>query len=233
MLDLERIEDAERRASDRALPSARKMRISAWLGWIAAALLLGVLLSLLIAPALAGRGRGFWTQMADFVTRRDTRFHLESPSVVMKIRELNRLETVTYSIDKIVEGDRESILFPSFLAGDKIILVAHGEVIAGVDLSKLQPGDVSVSGQSVRVRLPKAEILTTRIDNQATRVYSRSTGLLVSADPNLESQVRAVAEQQIGQAAMDEGILSKARQGAKTSVAALLSALGFQSVDVE
>jgi len=102
-----------------------------------------------------------------------------------------------------------------------------------VDLSQLQPGDVSVSGESVRVRLPKAEILTTRIDNQATRVYSRSTGLLVSADPNLESQVRAQAEQQIAQGAMDEGILDKARQGAKTSVGALLSALGFQSVDVE
>jgi hypothetical protein len=146
---------------------------------------------------------------------------------------LNRLETVTYSIDKIVEGDRESILWPSFLAGDKIILVAHGEVIAGVDLSKLQPGDVSVSGQWVRVKLPAAEILTTRIDNQATRVYARSTGLLVSADPNLESEVRGQAEQQIAQAAISEGILDKARQNARTSVGALLSGLGFQRVDVE
>ena len=231
-MELEPLEDVERSRVETVPDMARKRRVLPWLGWIAAGLLLVVLLCLVFAPAANGRG-GFLARMAGFLMRRDTHFYLESPSVVMKIRQLNRLETVTYSMDKIVEGDRENMVFPSFLAGDKILLVAHGEVIAGVDLSQLQPGDVSVSGESVRVRLPKAEILTTRIDNQATRVYSRSTGLLVSADPNLESQVRAQAEQQIAQGAMDEGILDKARQGAKTSVGALLSALGFQSVDVE
>jgi hypothetical protein len=230
-MELEPIEAPRLRGAKRE--SDAKRSTSLWLGWIAAGLLLAVLLCLLIAPAVARGQVGFWAQVADFVTRRDTRFHLESPSVVMRIRQLNRLETVTYSIDKIVEGDRESILWPSFLAGDKIILVAHGEVIAGVDLSKLQPGDVSVSGQWVRVKLPAAEILTTRIDNQATRVYARSTGLLVSADPNLESEVRGQAEQQIAQAAISEGILDKARQNARTSVGALLSGLGFQRVDVE
>lgn len=228
-MELESLERTERRA----VGDAGKRRVFSWMGWAAAGLLLLVLLGLLIAPAVArGRG-GFWTRVADYLTRRDTRFHLESPSVVMKIRQLNRLETVNYSIDKIVEGERESILWPSFLAGDKIILVAHGEVIAGVDLSRLQAGDVTVEGDSVRVRLPKPEILTTRIDNQATRVYSRTTGLLVGADPNLESEVRGQAEQQISQAAIDEGILDKARQNALTSVGALLSALGFQTVDVE
>jgi len=64
-------------------------------------------------------------------------------------------------------------------------------------------------------------------------VYSRMTGLLVGADPNLESEVRAQAERQIAQAAIDEGILDKARQNARTSVGALLSGLGFQRVDVE
>lgn len=196
-------------------------------------MLAGVLLTLIVSPALAHERGGFWAQVAELLTRRETRFHLESPAVVMKIRQLNRLETVTYSIDKIVEGERESILWPSFLAGDKIILVAHGEVIGGVDLGKLRAGDVSVAGDAVRVKLPAAEILTTRIDNQATRVYSRMTGLLVGADPNLESEVRAQAERQIAQAAIDEGILDKARQNARTSVGALLSGLGFQRVDVE
>ena len=228
-MSLESFDEVERREGE----SVRKRGVFPSMGWVAAGLLLLVLLCLLIAPAVAAGRGGFWTQVAEFLTRRDTRFHLESPSVVMKIRRMNRLETVNYSIDKIVEGQRESILWPSFLAGDKIILVAHGEVIAGVDLSRLQAGDVSVTGDSVRVRLPKAEVLTTRIDNQATRVYSRTTGLLVGADPNLESEVRGQAERQISQAAIDEGILDKARQNARTSVGALLSALGFQTVDVE
>jgi hypothetical protein len=81
--------------------------------------------------------------------------------------------------------------------------------------------------------LPQPQILTTRIDNSRTRIYSRTTGLLVAPDPNLESQVRQAAEQQIGQAALDDGILDKARQNARISVTALLSGLGFHSVDVE
>jgi hypothetical protein len=59
------------------------------------------------------------------------------------------------------------------------------------------------------------------------------TGLLVAADPNLESEVRLAAEQQITQAALDDGILDKARANARTSVTALLYGLGFRTVDVQ
>jgi hypothetical protein len=106
-------------------------------------------------------------------------------------------------------------------------------VIAGIDLAQLKAGDVQVKGDAVQVRLPPAQILTTRIDNGRTRVYSRMTGLLVAADPNLESEVRLAAEQQITQAALDDGILDKARANARTSVTALLYGLGFRTVDVQ
>ena len=161
-----------------------------------------------------------------------SRFDVSSPTVVEKIRQLSRLETVEYSLDKIVEGERQSAYLPDFLAGEKLLLVAHGEVIAGIDLGQMKAGDVVVNGDAVHVRLPAAQILTTRIDNGRTRVYSRTTGLLVASDPNLESQVRLTAEQQIAQAALDDGILDKARQNARTSVTALLYGLGFRTVDV-
>jgi hypothetical protein len=152
--------------------------------------------------------------------------------VVEKIRQLSRLETVSYSIDKIVEGNHEYPYLPNFLAGDKLLLVAHGEVIAGVDLSQLKASDVSVEGDAVQVRLPDPEILATRIDNGQTRVYSRVTGLLVPADPTLESQVRLAAEQQFSQAALADGVLDKARKNARSSVSALLNGLGFHRVEV-
>jgi hypothetical protein len=152
---------------------------------------------------------------------------------VERIRQLSRLESVEYSLDKIVEGERQSAYLPDFLAGDKLLLVAHGEVIAGIDLGQLKAEDVQVNGDKVHVHLPAAQILTTRIDNGRTRVYSRTTGLLVASDPNLESEVRETAEQQIAQAALDDGILDKARQNARTSVTALLYALGFRTVSVE
>ncbi|HMD77648.1 MAG TPA: DUF4230 domain-containing protein [Terracidiphilus sp.] len=197
-------------------------------------LAIGIVLCFLLLSGFALVVRaGLWNRFAGYLTGRTTSIDVSSPSVVEKIHQLSRLETVVYSLDKIVEGGRQSAYLPDFLAGDKLLLVAHGEVIAGVDLGQLKPGDVTVKGDAVQVRLPPPQILTTRIDNGRTRVYSRTTGLLVATDPNLESEVRLTAEQQIAQAALDDGILDKARQNARTSVAALLYGLGFHTVDVQ
>jgi hypothetical protein len=200
----------------------------------AGTLALGVVLGMLLFAVFAHVARGgLWNRLASLVTGRSTRIDVSSPTVVERIRQLSRLETVVYSLDKIVEGERQSAYLPSFLVGEKLLLVANGEVVAGVDLSQLKPGDVTVKGDTVEVRLPAAQVLSTRIDNAQTHVYSRVTGLLVNADLNLESEVRQAAEQQIAQAALDDGILDKARQNARTSVTALLYGLGFHTVDVE
>jgi hypothetical protein len=197
-----------------------------------AALGVGVVLGLLTMMVFSRLSQaGLWDRVAGFVTGRPV-FDVSSPTVVEMIRQLSRLETVQYSLDKIVEGERQSAYLPNFLAGDKLLLVAHGEVIAGIDLGQLKAGDVQVNGDTVHVRLPAAQILTTRIDNGRTRVYSRMTGLLVSSDPNLESDVRQTAELQIAQAALDDRILEKARQNARASVTALLYGLRFRKVDV-
>ncbi len=198
------------------------------------ALLLGVLLGWVLLSLFSHAAKvGVWNRLAGMMTGRSTRVDTSTPAVVEKIRQLSRLETVDYSIDKIVEGSRQNPYLPNFLVGDKLMLVAHGDVIAGVDLSQLQAADVSVDGSHVVVRLPQAQVLSTRLDNAHTRVYSRMTGVLVEADPNLESEVRRAAEDQFTEAALADGVLDKARQNARASVSALLRGLGFQQVDVE
>jgi Protein of unknown function (DUF4230) len=190
-------------------------------------------LGVVIGIATVALVLGFWSSFISRLTGSGSTFNVTSPTVVEKIRQLSRLETVEYTLDKIVEGDRNNPYLPDFLTGDKLLLIAHGEVIAGVDLTELKAGDVVVKGESVSMHLPAPKILTTRIDNGRTRVYSRATGLLVPADRDLESKVRLIAEQQITQAAIDDGILTKAKQNAQTSVTALLYGLGFHTVDVQ
>lgn len=209
-------------------PSARRSapRILA----LFAAMALGILLGSLLLAALAHvTPAALWNRF----TGRSTAIDVSTPAIVEKIRQLSRLETVEYSLDKIVEGERVSAYMPDFLVGDKLLLIAHGEVIAGIDFGQLKPADIQVNGDAVHLHLPAPQILTTRVDNGRTRVYSRTTGLFVLADPNLETQTRAAAEQQIAQAALSDGILDKARQNARTSVTALLYGLGFHKVDVQ
>jgi len=164
---------------------------------------------------------------------RSTRVDVSQPTVVNKIQQLQRLETVVYTMDKVVSGEKGSAILPDFLAGDKLLMIVHGEVVAGVDFSGLKSGDVSVNEKQVRLRLPAPQVFTTRLDNARTRVYSRQTGLLVPVDPNLESEVRQEAERQLQQAALAGGVLKTAQQNAQSTLRSLLQGLGFVTVEFE
>ena len=176
---------------------------------------------------------GIWDRVATRVSGRALVFNVSQPTVVDRIQRLERLETVTYTMDKVVEGDRTSAILPDFLVGDKLLLSVHGQAIAGVDLAQLQLSDVMVNGKTVHVHLPAAQIFVAALDNGKTKVYSRSTGFFVQADPDLESQVRARAEQELHDSAIAAGILDTAHKNAASTLTTLLLSLGFEQVQVD
>jgi hypothetical protein len=161
------------------------------------------------------------------------KFNIDQPTVVRQIQRLQKLETVSYTMDKIIGGARDNAYLPKFLAGDRILLVVHGEVVAGVNLGNIKPSDVTVQGHSISLHLPPAEVFSTRIDNAKSKVYSRDTGLFSSPDPNLESEVREEAERQLQQAALVDGILKSADQNARSTVNGMLTGLGFTQVALQ
>lgn len=166
------------------------------------------------------------------VTGRNTRI-VSQGSVVDRIQRLQRLETVVYNMDKIVTGEKDTPFLPNFLAGDRLIMIVHGQVVAGVDFAGLRAADIRVDGKVVHVHLPVSRVLMTRVDNARTRVYSRNTGLLVPVDPDLETRVRQEAEQQLLAEAVQDGILTTAHQNAQTTLTGLLLGLGFDKVEVD
>lgn len=203
--------------------------------------LLLVLLCLVLGAAavvvfLRQATTGIMSRVATAITGRATTFDTSVPAVVQRIQRLNRLETVVYSMDTVVEGSKSSAVLPDLLAGDRILLVVHGQSIAGIDLSKLKPEDVRITdkdgGQSIHVTLPPSQLFITTLDNQHTRVYMRSTGVLVPADPNLKTATRAKAEQQLQQSALTDGILDTASKNARATITTLLYSLGFKDVVV-
>jgi hypothetical protein len=200
------------------------------LGFLLALVLGATVFAIFVRHATSGAlGR-----IATLITGRTTTFDTSVPAVVEKIQRLSRLETVVYSIDTVVEGDRTSPILPDILAGDRILLVVHGQSIAGIDLAQLKPEDVRIdaAASSIHVTLPASQLFVTTLDNQHTRVYSRNTGLLVPVDQTLESDTRAKAQDQLQQAALSDGILDAARKNARATVTTLLYSLGFQKVDV-
>jgi hypothetical protein len=204
------------------------LAIALGIGLLLGILVLGsvgfVLLSRNSGPALLSR---VWSA----ATGRTLSIDVSQPTVVNRIQQLQRLETVVYTMDKIVSGAKENPIFPDFLAGDRLLLLVHGEVVAGIDFSSLKPGDVRVEAKQVHLHVPAAQVFSTRLDSAKTRVYSRQTGLLVPTDPNLESQVRQEAERQLTEAALADGILRTAQQNATSTITSLLQGLGFEKID--
>jgi Protein of unknown function (DUF4230) len=203
------------------------------------ALVIGLLLGVLSVGSMGwvmlsrNSGRELLSRAWSAVTGRTLSIEVSQPTVVDRIQRLQRLETVVYTMDKVVTGAKENPIFPDFLAGDRLLMLVHGEVVAGIDFTDLKLGDVRVNGKQIQLHLPAPQVFRTRIDSAKTRVYSRQTGLLVPTDPNLETQVRREAERQLQEAAMADGILRTAQQNAVSTIRSLLQGLGFEKIDFD
>ena len=145
---------------------------------------------------------------------------------INEIRALARLETIQYSVEKVITGEINGGTFQA-LFGDKILFVGHGTVIAGIDMEKLNPENMRLENGVLTVMLPPAEIFIATLDNEKSYVYDRQTGVLNKPDPNLETQVRQVAEQEILKAALEDGILEQAQTNAEAYLFKFFAALGF------
>jgi Protein of unknown function (DUF4230) len=150
-------------------------------------------------------------------------------TIINQIRQLARLETIQYTVEKVITAEvGQGSLAPLF--GDKLLFVGHGYVTAGIDLQDIHSQDFLVEDGVIRVRLPEAEIFEATLDNDKSYVYDRETGLLTHGDINLETTARQAAEDQIKQAALDDGILTQAQTNAESYMQSLLNKLGYSQV---
>jgi hypothetical protein len=148
-------------------------------------------------------------------------------TIINEVQSLARLETIRYSVEKVVTAEvNQGVLGPLF--GDRLLFVAHGYVIAGIDMSKIRQEDLWLEGGRLNVRLPAAEILVATLDNDKSYVYDRKTGLFTRGDPSLETQVRQVAEQEILKSATKDGILDQAISNAQTYLRWFFETLGYK-----
>ena len=194
-----------------------------------------VLGALVLGVFIHGARSGWPGKLASAIAGRSLSV-VSAPDVIDRIQRLNRLETVKYSLDTVIEGVESSPVLPDALAGDKLLMIVHGNTVAGVDLSQLKPESVQITdgadGRSIQLTLPPSQVFQTTVDEARTRVYSRDTGIFVRADPNLESATRAKAQAELQQAALSDGILDAAAKNARVAVTAMLEGLGFVHVQV-
>jgi Protein of unknown function (DUF4230) len=147
-------------------------------------------------------------------------------SLVTQIQTLNEWVTVKYIVEKVVKLESE----PSLLGQDRVILLAHAVVKAGIDLTQLQPGDVQVASKRITISLPNSKIVDCYLDEKRTEVWEHKTAFWRPMDSGLEQSARRQALEQIRMAAAEQGIQKEATERAHAQLSLLLRNLGFESV---
>jgi len=152
---------------------------------------------------------------------------------INNVRSLARLETIQYSVEQVVtcEVNQDGPL--SFLSGDKVLFVGHGIVIAGIDMEKIQAGDMRLGGDTLYVRLPPAELLVATLDNNKSYVYDRQSGPFAPTDLSLETSCRQAAEEKIRQSVLEDGILVQAQTNAENYLYKFFATLGYKNIQFE
>jgi len=179
-------------------------------------------------------GAGGWIGFK--LTRRaaNSNPHEENTSTVIRqVQTLADLVTVKYVVEKVVVLDAPPpSTLGQFVQGDnRVLLLAHGFVKAGIDLKNLAPSDVTISGRNIRIKLPPAQITDAYLDDSQTKVIDWQQGFLRSFDKDLEQTARQFAVDDIRRAARTDGILAEATQRAQLQLAMFFQKAGFEHVE--
>ncbi len=156
-------------------------------------------------------------------------------SVITSIRDLATVEGASYHLERVIDlRDRQQSVFGLVESEDAVLLVAAGDVVAGVDLASMRDGDVTIDldARIAHVTLPPPTVLSARLDNDRTYVHTRTTGALARRAETLETRARQEAERTLRKDALSAGILERARTNATRTVKTLLHSLGFVDVQV-
>lgn len=193
----------------RYIPAMNKARVFI-VAIVVVCLLGGVLIGAFLSRTFSGSGRKVYN----------------TSTLLKEVQSLSELVTVKYVIEKVVVLEDVK-----WYGENRVLLLAHGIVKGGVDLGRLKPEDITITGNKISIKLPPTQVIDTYLDEKKTQVIERSTGLLRAFDKNLEQSARQNATDDIARAARNGGLKEEAKERAEEQLKALFMKLGFEEVE--
>ncbi len=113
----------------------------------------------------------------------------DTPAILKQVQSLSQLVTVKYVMEKVVVLKQEGLGLTEFLVPgsgeNRVVILTHGNVLAGVNLEELKEGDIRIDGKKVSVHLPPARIFEKFLDDKQTKVLEVKTGFFRHFDKDL------------------------------------------------
>jgi hypothetical protein len=155
--------------------------------------------------------------------------------ILQQVRDASELTTASFTMQAVIPAEQDATFNGLTLGKTKLLYIAYGEVQAGVNLSQLTTDHVQVTGDSIQVQLPAAQILDKKIDVNRSQVYDYDRGFL-GLGPDSGPQLQALAQQEalrkITAAACEQGLLQRASDRAQLVVTQLLNTTGYKNVSI-
>lgn len=168
--------------------------------------------------------------------------------VVTQIQQLNRLQTVAFSVDTVITSERQGSWMKLWQDEQKGLFIARGRVDAGIDLSALTPEMVQVVQieesnvdkdetqttnanaaammPQINITLPPSEIFSVYLDD--LEIYDWQTGAfgLMQVDPKILEQAQIMAKKEVLERACRGDVMNMALQNAQTQLQQLFAMTG-------
>ncbi len=163
------------------------------------------------------------------------------PALLRSLESLSEYRAATGNYQQLIDIERDVGLLPSFLAGERALLIAAGSVDAAVDFGGLGSRSVRVSEDrsTVTVTLPAPHLSEARVDLERSRALSKERGLvnrvgdLFDDDADEQRDLLLLAERRIERAARENpGLLRLAERNTRAMLTGLLAALGFERITI-
>ena len=165
-----------------------------------------------------------------------------NPALLQSLQRLSEYRAARANLQQIVDVEKDAKLIPSFVKGERIVMVAAGQVDAHVDFRRVGPRSLQVSEdrREVVITLPAAQLSPARLDLARTRVVEHDRGMLDKAGDLLgdggadeERRLLLLAQRKLDTAATaDRDLLPAAERNTRAMLERLARGLGFERVTV-
>ena len=135
-----------------------------------------VVLGGIIAAAILGVPR-LLPDVDPFATETKDR---PQPALLQSLQRLDEYHAARANLQQVVDIERDAKHLPSFIKGERTVMLATGDVEATVNFRQLGPESVQASWErrEVVITLPAARLGTARLDLGRTRVVEHDRGLM-------------------------------------------------------
>ena len=173
-------------------------------------ILIGVLIGILLSA---------WFMSRNEKLQETSTTHQE---VIEKIEAIGKLELVRMDLQDVIEHQ----VIRQWLPNAKAILIAYGEAAGCIDLQKIKPDDIYVSGDSISIQLPQPELCYCKVDHNKSRIMDTQFNFLSGA--NIVDGAYKEAEKQMTRTVLKAGILEQTKTNAIAFFFPFFQSMGFK-----